>query len=465
MEMQSKIETIIQKYEGQVGQLNHDLGIERSKAENYWEELEHLRSKSLKHDDLRQVEIKLLEDSVKAAKAQIKSKDDEVNHLKNMELKHEKERANRLEEKILEMGKAYENCEMDGAMVVDDLNNKLVIAADKHAKLEEDKSLVISESKKSIGILEAKIRAFETNFVTLKRELTSKTSQIATLEDMIRELSNEKNAQDHNVDQWKGDLDKLINAYEQCKTDHAVTVRSLQADYNDFKKKAQHDASLFQQDYDSLQRLAAETEGKFDRQSNELNATYKELEEKKVVIQEMIDSQRSNDHEMKEARAVIAELQDASDSVGKHAEQYRRRYQDLQLQFETEVNKHIDEIQHRDLTRKEMDRKMKKLEKEIQTLRTELKSTEELRAANYLLQDKVDRQEKFLMRKLEKEKKHRMFPVPTSTAQRSDRSRSVSRQPSDVSKIQNSSSSTRSRSHSTNRQPPRAGDELDDLLA
>ena len=48
---------------------------------------------------------------------------------------------------------------------------------------------------------------------------------------------------------------------------------------------------------------------------------------------------------------------------------------------------------------------MKKLEREVSELRDGVNTTAELRAANYLLQDKVDRQEAFLKRKLEKEKK------------------------------------------------------------
>ena len=57
--------------------VKHELGNERLKAENYWSELEQLRSKSLKQEELRQAEIKLLEENAKAAKAQAKSIDGE----------------------------------------------------------------------------------------------------------------------------------------------------------------------------------------------------------------------------------------------------------------------------------------------------------------------------------------------------------------------------------------------------
>ena len=467
VEVQDEMRAMMQKYEDNLSQVNHDLSIERSKAENYWTELEHLRSKSMKQDELRQVEIKLLEESVRGSKAQLKSKEGEILNLKSNELKNAKDRAARLEEKVMEMEKVFEQSEMDGAMVVDDLNKKLVDAVRTNAELENEKSAIIAKSRKASETLESKIKSLETRFVAITKELESRSKQLSERDEIISNLKREKMQQEESVESWKGDLDMLIAAYEKCKTDHAAIVKNLQSDYHEFKEKAQHDAAMFEKDYESLQSLAAETEAKYEQQSHDMKKIKQQAaEEKKRVIREMTQCQEEKEQELREARNVIAELQDVSENFSKQCEEYKSRYQSLQLQMEVDLKRFMDEIERREEAHKDAQKKLSKMEREISDLREELKTTDELRATNYLLQDKVGRQEAFLKRKLEKEKKQRMIP-PSSTP-RSDprRSRSVTRrQPDSQTSVRAQPKVTRSRSHSRSHRMPPTDDELDDLLS
>jgi len=466
IEMQEEMENIIQENDAKVTEVNHELGIERSKAENYWAELEQLRSKTSKQEELRQIEIDLLEESVKAAKAQSKSREEEFNKMKDGDLRLTKKKVIELEEKCSQMEKICEQTEMDAAIIVDDLNKKLVEAAEKHARVEEEKRTVMTESRSAIQGLERKISTLETKFSNLQKETELRSEQLNERDATIASLTKSKKAQEESVESWKNDLDMLIAAYEKCKTDHAATVKKLQNDYDEFKKKAQHDAAVFENDYESLQRLAAETETKFEQQNDMLTKTKEALDDRTRVLGEMVECQKATEKELKEARDMIAELQDISESYSKQNEEYQSRYQSLKVQMEKDRNHHLDEIQSGDDTRKELERKIKKLEADVVQLREEVGTTAELRAANYLLQDKVDRQEAFMKRKLEKEKKQRMIPHSMSSPPRLNppRSRSVSRRPTDPqkkSKVQK----PRSRSQSINRKAPTPDDELEELLS
>ncbi len=472
MEMQEELENTIHEGAAALNEVKNELSIERSKAENYWSELEQLRSKSSKQDELRQVEINLLEDSVRAAKAQSRSREEEFRNLKTGELKAAKEKIAELEDKLLAAEKVCEQTEMDAAMIVDELNKKLVEASDKHARLEEEKHSIVSESEKAIETLERNLTTIETQFSGLKKELQLKSEQVKERDLNISNLTKAKKVQEETVESWKNDLDMLIAAYEKCKVDHAEFVKEKQQDFDEFKKKAQHDAGVYQgeydslqKDYDSLQKLAAETEDKLEQQSDKLTKARDALDEKTRILGEMVKGQKMLESELKEARNMIAELQDVSENVRQQNEEYKKRLNSLQLEMERDLNRHLDEIENGKLTRRELEKKMKKLEKEVTDLQKEVKTTAELRAANYLLQDKVDRQEAFLKRKLEKEKKQRMIPNMGSPQKGNPpRSRSVTRRPADApksTKIQK----PRSRSQSVSRKTPSPDDELEELLS
>ena len=297
VEMQEEMENAIQEHDAKLSGVNHELSTVRTKAQNYWAELQQLRSKSLKQEELRQVEIKLMEDSVKASKKQTKTKEEEIVNLQK-ELKLVKEKAMRLEEKTLQMEKVCEDTEMDAAMLVDDLNKKLVKAAEQQGKIEEEKSAIMTESRKAIEALERKITIVETEFSTLKKELASRSKQLSERDATIASLTKVKMAQDENVETWKNELDMLCNAYESCKIEHASNVKKIRGDYEQFKIKAQKDASTFQKDYDSLQSLAAETETKLEQRSSELLETRKALEDRTTVLSEMVKCQKVTEQEL-----------------------------------------------------------------------------------------------------------------------------------------------------------------------
>lgn len=466
--MQQEIQQNGREHETKLNQLHEELNIERNKAENYWSELEQVRAKTTKQDELRQVEIDLLEESLQSAKNQARSREVEFKNIKDRELKLAKEKVSQLEDKIMQMEKICEETEMDAAMIVDDLNKKIVEASDKHARLEEEKSDIMKESRRAIETLEEKISTLESDFSRLRKELASRSEQLSERDATIANLTKSKMAQEESVETWKSELDMLIDAYEKCKTEHSSNVTKLRNDYEEFKSKAQRDAANFQKDYDTLQALAADTERKYEQQGNELSIVKKSLDEKTRLLSDMVKCQKVTEQELKEARDMIAELQDVSDTFNKQTEDYKSRYQNLQLQMEKDLNNHLDEIERRDEKRIELEKKVKKMEKELTGVREEVKATAELRATNYLLQDKVDRQEAFLKRKLEKEKKQRMNPhaaIGSPPRTNPPRSRSVSRRPADPQKSQQQKpSQSRSRSQSTSRRPS-TSDELEELLS
>jgi chromosome segregation ATPase len=456
-EMQEEFESAIQEYEAKLAEANYELSTEGGKAKNYWTELEQLRAKSSKQSELYQAEVKLLEESISVTKEQARIKEEEILQLKQQE-KHTRDRALRLEEKMIEMEKEFEEIEMDRALVADELNQKLVEASDKHARLEEEKSTIRNESRKNIESLESQISKLESVQAKIKKDLASRNEQLSDRDKLISTLRDEKMVQEQTVESWKVDLDKLICAYDKCKLENAARVKKLQGEYAEFKQQTQQQAEMFQKDYDTLQDLAQRTEEKLEEKNAELFKLKDALEDKKRTIADMIDCQRLSDQEIKEAKEVINELHDISESLSRQNDEWKNRFNSLTVQMENELNKKMDEIDRKDKEQKEVEFKMKKMDKEIQELKELVKTTDGLKAENFLLQDKVDRQAAYLKRKLEKEHKQRMNPnTPNSPPPRTNlpRSRSVSRRTNDP---------ISSQSQSSTRQPVTSDDELEDLL-
>lgn len=275
------------------------------------------------------------------------------------------------------MEKICEETEMDAAMIVDDLNKKIVEASDKHARLEEEKTAILNESRNAIEGLKRKISTLETDFSELKSELASKSEQLAEREATIESLTKKKMAQEESDETWKSKIDMLNDAYKKCKTEHASIVKKLRGDHEEFKKKAKEDAAMFQKDYDNLQAVAANTERKYEEQGSELSMVKKSLDEKTRLLADMVKCQKVTEQELKEARDMIAELQDVSDTFNKQTEDYKSRYQSLQLQMVKDLNKHIDDIER---WKRGLEKKVKKMEKELLDAREEVKATDELRA-------------------------------------------------------------------------------------
>jgi len=423
--MQEDFENTLQEYEGKLSTAQHDLSIAQSKAQNYMSELDELKSKTSKQDELRQKEIKILEDSVKSAKAHARNKEEEFNYLKNDELKRAKDRASRLEEKIIEMENDFEQKEISGAVLVDGLEKKLKDISNQVERLEKDKSSMMTEHTKRTENLEAKISSAEMAYIEIKTEMTSKLAdRDATITKLRKEYLDLENT-------VQVDLDQLIQAYEKSKLDHSTQMKKMQAEQAAYKHRTETEAALFQKDYDTLQSLAAETEEKLELCTVELKRTKDALDEKKRVLTEMVECQKVTEQELKEAKEIIAELQETSEKFSNQSEDYQGKLQALHKQLQREINKYEDALETRDKTIEELTQKNNKMEKEINEMTVIVKSTEELKAANFLLQDKVERQENFLKRKLEKEHKQRQVPqlMVGSPPKTNVRSRSVTKRP------------------------------------
>jgi len=463
--MKEEYENLLDESESQLNDAKRSLEIERRKAENYSTELETLTSSTLQQEKLRQAEMQILEDSVKAAKRHSVGKEEELINLKLGELKHSKDKVAELEKKIHDMEKIIEMSEMDAAMVVNDLNQKLVEASEIHARLEEENNNIMTQSRKSIQLLEAKISALEAEFPILKNELESKEQQLAERETKIVNITKKRKEQDDTLEIWKRDLDVLINAYEQCKIEHTNAVKGLQNEFKIFKEKARSEAASFQNDYDNLQDLASETEEKYEQQSATLANKMRDLDEKTKLLDDMVQCQTNLEQELHEARDMIAELQDVSEGYSDQIEEYKTRTMNARKEMDKRINSYLDELESEQSLRQQLESKVEALENKLHDVRDDAKNATELRAANYLLQDKIDRQEAYMRRKLEKEKRQRMMPpqpIGSPPRTNSTRSRSVSRKP-----VDSNVNSTRSRSQSISRRqlPPPKSDELDELLS
>lgn len=484
--MKEEYEGMLLESEDQLKEMDAQFSAERNKVDKLRNEIEQMTVHSTRQEELRQMEMKLLEESVATAKDQSGTKEKDL-LAKTLELRNERERATELEASFNILQKSSTQAETKSASIVDEMSNKLQAGTAKCAKLEEERDSIISESRKAVDMLKDKITDLESDFTNLKGEIVSKDSQLDQRQTTIDSLVKAKAELESKILSYRNDLELLMKAYDGTKEEFGRTVKTLEEENQKLNTEKEDDFQSFQDDYQKLQSLASESQSEIDKLHNSNHAVRATLEENTRQIE---DLQRSNvelELQMKGKTSKISELQLNLESSFTENDETKKRIAQFKLEKEKEIFRHLDAIEEEKSVRKTAESNLKKLQRNFEIMRKEHESTAEVKAANFLLQDKIDRQEAYLKRKLKKEKvmKERMIaPIPMksppkprnprrpeserglqpkqSSMLRSpppSRSRSITRRPLDVAR-----ESAGPRASSLPRPRSRQGDELDRIL-
>lgn len=484
--MKEEYEGMLLESEDQLKEMDAQFSAERNKVEKLRNEIDQMTAHSARQEELRQMELKLLEESVATAKDQSGSKEKEL-LAKTAELRNERERASELEASLNILQKSSIQAEMKSAAIVDKLSNKLQAGTAKCAKLEEERDSIILESRKAVDMLKGKITDLESDFTNLKGEIVSKDSQLDQRQATIDSLVKAKAELEAKILSYRNDLELLMKAYDGTKEEFGRTVKTLEEENQKLNTEKDDDFKSFQNDYQKLQSLASESQSEIDKLHHSNHAMRATLEENARQIEDLQKSNVELEQQMKGKTSMFSELQLKLESSFTENDEIKKKIAQFKLEKESEIFRHLDEIEKEKSLRRAAETNVKKLQKNIETMRKEHESTAEVKAANFLLQDKIDRQEAYLKRKLKKEKvmKERMIaPMPMKSPpkprnpRRSEserglqpkqlpmlrspppsRSRSITRRPLDGAR-----ESAGPRASSLPRPRSRQGDELDQIL-
>lgn len=403
--MKQEYEDLLLESEEQFKQQDAQYEAERNRVKQLSHEIEQINAHSARQEELRKMEMRLLEDSVAAAKEQIGIQEREKG-LKGDALKNAKGRIQELESNVKLLEDCSRQSELDAAAVVQELNLKLDQGTVARAKLEEERDSIVAESKKIMDQLQDKISSLESEFMELKSEIVSKDSQLEQRQTTVDSLLTMKEEMEQKILSYRKDLETLMVAYDETKAEYSQQVTALKT-INDKESK------VLKSEYDDLRNLVTETQDELERFVSKNDQMQKSITERNKTIDELMSLKRSLEAEKEEAELLLSDVQERWQNHLKENEEMKRRNTQMRIEKEKEINAHMDALQYEREDKEALERKIKQLEAKLEDTKKQVKSTVELKAENYLLQDKIDRQEAFLKRKIHKEKvmKERMVPV------------------------------------------------------
>jgi hypothetical protein len=467
--LKDEYESMLLESESQFKEQDTQYEGERRKVEKLGNEIERINSHSVRQEELRQMEMKILEESVKAAKAQIGVKEKELT-VKNIELCEERSKVTELEATVKVLDRTSRKTETDSAILVEELNLKVEEGTARYARLEEDRDRIVLDSRNVMDKLQAKISSLETEFTDLKSEIVSKDSQLEQRQATIESLINAKEELEKKILSYRGDLETLMEAYDETKEEYSNAVRNMKAE------KVTDIASL-RADNDELQALATETQDELEKYMTKNESLKEAMIERTKLMDDLLACNKGLEEDKHQKDYFISDLQDRWKNYLKESEELKRRSAQLRLEKEKEINTHLDALDDERSLREELQQQVLDLTTKLEDTKMQVKSTAELKAENFLLQDKIDRQDAYLKRKLENDKKRGKIPIPVVPTMKSPprplsaRSRSVTRKSVDPPRL--TLGAQRSRSGRYLSDGPidalelqrSASDELDELLA
>jgi len=260
-----------------------------------------------------------------------------------------------------------------------------------------------------------------------------------------------------------------MEAYDATKEEYSNAVRNMKAE------KAKDIASL-RTDNEELQALATETQDELEKYMTKNESLKEAMAERNKMMDDLLACNKGLEEEKHQKDYFISDLQDRWKNYLKESEEVKRRSAQLRFEKEKEINSHLDALDDERSLREELQQQVLDLTTKLEDTKMQVKSTAELKAENYLLQDKIDRQDAYLKRKLENDKKRGKMPVSVVPTMKSPprpssaRSRSVTRKSVDQPRLTLGAQRSRS-SRSLSLGPldglelqRSASDELDELL-
>lgn len=406
--MKQEYEGMLLESEEQFKEQDAHYETERLKVQKLQNEIDQINAHSVRQEDLRKREIRILEESVKSAKEKLEAQE-KYAASKEAELKIERENVARLEANVQLLEDCSRQSELDAAAIVDDLNMKVDKGIALQARLEEERDRIVAESEETMDKLLDKISSLESEFLNLKAEIVSKDAQLELRQVTIDTLGTAKEDLEKKILSYRGDLETLMTAYDETKEEYSKKAK-------DMKVEMEKNAKKFKMDYSELQTIATESQEELEKLASSNDSLQETINERNKTIDDLITCSKTIEQEKMKAESMLADVQERWQNHLKENEELKRRSNQMRIEKEKEINRHIDALDATQSEKENLELKVKQLEAKVQDMKKKVEETAELKAENYLLKDKIDRQEAFLKRKLHKEKvmKERMIPANPS---------------------------------------------------
>jgi len=368
-------------------------------------ELEKTKLRLQTQKELNAIELERLKQSIKIFKTHNQDKDEEIQN-KEGALKKANDKVVELEEKLTMLQGHMERTEMEAAEIVNELTGDIEVN-----KIQETKKAgEVKELKGTIETLERKHQFAELESTKSMDRISSYKTELEASRINIDSLSKLRAEQEEKHQSLCSELEMLIGAYDRSKIESSRKVVALQNEVNERKARSENEATKFQTDYSKLQELANRAEERADKNAGQLEKEQKELDEKIRIMNDMAEHSERSQKDQGELRKLVTELQEENESFLEETVLLKTKCLQLEKEITKKGDDHFNVLQKEVSIRQGMDSTVTRLRVEIQGMKNQCEDYTELEAKNFLLQDKVERQENYLKKRLhEQSRKNQVF--------------------------------------------------------
>jgi len=409
-----RLEKQIDLHTNEVGSLEQSITIFKSHNADKDKEIQTIKDGALKEANDTVINFK---DKLKIVEEQMAQKDEEIQNIKNGALKKANDTVVDLEGKLKVVQGHMERTEMEAAEIVDELTGDI----EKLKIMESNKGKEVKELEGTIENMKRQSTFAKIESTKLMSTVSSNETELEASRVKIESLSKLRAEQEEKHESLRSELEMLIGAYDRSKNDNSRKVGTLQNEIQQLKTHSTDEATKYREDYRKLQDLANRSEERIDQQEGEVERMGTELEEKTRVINSMVKAHEILEKDQEQTRKLVTDLQDENESFLQETGLLKTKSLALEIELTQKEDDHFSELQKEGMLRQGVDRTVNILKSELKGMKDQCSDYEELVAKNYLLQDKVERQENYLKKRVqEKSRKNQPFgktpsPMRSST--------------------------------------------------
>lgn len=430
--MKLEIDSTKEEYEGmlveseeQFRELESLYEQEQTKVEKLQKELIQTTALNTKQDESRRTEVKAFEEQLKNIKSQAAERDKESSAYLS-ELKQEKEKVYGLEAQIKVLELARDRVEMEGAKVAEGLRNQLEQATIKYTKLEEEKKFVEAGAKKDSEHFELMIDTLESQFNDMKSDIAAKDAQLEQRQSTINTLIKTKTQLEQKIASYRSDLEMINQGYDSAKADYEKKAQQHREMIEKMIHRHEEEKQSFAADFEELDSFARQTQQQLEEFVESNESLKKDIQDKNDNISKLIEQNFYLEKLLNETKSSLSNRDDDLTGQSKLIESLKKNLNDLRITKDVEINKHLDALDKERAAKLIAVKNVADLTESLERVRHN-NDLESLRAENFLLKDKIERQEAYLKRKLAKEKAMRTAPPSVIKSPPRPRSNSLTR--------------------------------------
>jgi len=318
---------------------------------------------------------------------------------------------------------------------IGELGEKLARAKEEATESLEKMKEVKTSKCKEINILlstvndmkkENKLLGLEV--VKIKADAVIKDAELKEKREIILLMTSSKLEQEEKLKSIHSQTKLLALSIDKSGRDHSKKVTALKLEINSLKTCCENKSISCKENIvniEQLEKISTQKDKTIEQQKRSYAEIEKELAEKVLLINEITQKKEKSEDELAQTLSLVVALRQESQSRIQGENELRTKHLQLQKDMKKEEEAHKERLKNEIAIRHRVETNMKTMRSEICELKKQGANYAELQKTVLHLEDKVKRQENYLKKKLQQERKQKLSSTMPSIKTLSRRQNSI----------------------------------------